>query len=257
MNEKRLESLIERGQDVVRRLLVEQEIANASWAQFTALHRVNSDNENGLKNTLQRLCLYSGLRSLADALIRDTLLALFRMTDDPGNNRITLCVISKLLSDAALQEERVSWLEQCPIPSGDICHKKIKFISELVPPRWGPNIIPKDKRLSNFRLQLQPIRNKLIAHAQPFESLKIALRSVEDFRSLVEELVLSAQFIFRGAAGIGTFEARSTEAEEFWSYIVQGFLAERSRSHTHKRDSQIGRTVVQAPKRSLRWRASI
>lgn len=229
MNKQHVELSIERGHDIVRRLLTEQEIANTSWAQFTALHRANSDDQNGFKTALQKLCLYSGLRSLADALIRDTLLALFRMTDDPGNDRITLCVISKLLSDSTLQEERLRWFEQCPIPSDDICNEKIKFILGLVPPKWGVHTSLKDTRLSDFRLQMKPVRDRLIAHAQPFESLELALHSIDDFRTLVEGLVLSAQFIFRGAAGIGTFEARSTEAEEFWSYIVQGFLAERAR----------------------------
>lgn len=157
MSEKRIELAIEKGRDVVRRLLMEQEIANASWAQFTALHRANLDKESDFKNTLKRLCLEFGLRSLADALIRDTLLALFRMTDDPGNDRMTLCAISKLLSDATLQEERVHWLDQCPIPSGEICNEKIKLISGLVPPKWGSDTSLKDRRLSDFRLQMKPI----------------------------------------------------------------------------------------------------
>ena len=76
---------------------------------------------------------------------------------------------------------------------------------------------------------MKPIRDNLIAHALPFESLQLALHSIDNFRTLVEELVLSAQFIFRGAAGIGTFQVRLTEAEEFWSYIVQGFVIERTR----------------------------
>ena len=188
MSEHHVEPLIEEGLNIVRRLLMEQEIANASWAQFTALHRANLNNKNEFKTTLKRLSLYSGLQNLADALIRDTLLALSRMTDDPGNNRITLCGISKILNNSTLQEERVRWLEQCPIPSGNICKEKINLILGLVPPKWGSDVILKDKRLSDFRLQLKPIRNKLIAHALPFESLQLALHSIDNFRTLVEEL---------------------------------------------------------------------
>lgn len=177
---------------------------------------------------MDELCLSSRLTSLADALIRDTLIALFRMTDDPGNNRFTLCAISKLLGSASLQTERVNWFEQCPVPSGEVCKQKINFVLQVVPSKWGAGTKLHDDGLLSLRTELKPIRDKLIAHALPFDGLQLALHRIDDFHTLTGKLVSAAEWIFEGAAPSNRFNPRSRETEEFWYYVVRGFVLEPS-----------------------------
>jgi hypothetical protein len=207
MTEQPIEAALEKGRAIASRLYTELEMANASWAHLTALHRAHSNPQTGLKYALSKLYLTPRLTSLADALIRDTLLALFRITDDPSKNRQTLCAVSKLLSSPSLQGERIRWFEELPIPSGDLCKEQIHLVRSLVPSGWAPKPSLESERLLAFREQLRPIRDRLLAHAAPFERIQFALHAVEDFRKLTGQLVIAARFIFEGAAGLDTFEA--------------------------------------------------
>jgi hypothetical protein len=223
MSDDKFEAAIAEGKDIVKRLLLDQDGAHSSWAHLTALHRAYSNPQTRLKAKLDWLALSSRLTSLADALIRDTILALLRMTDDPNKDCVTLCGISKILADTAVQKERISFFEQLPFATGQDCNRKISFILDLVPQAWPAKPQLRDSRLSGLRAELRPIRDKLIAHAIPFERIPLAMHRVDDFLTLNSELVSHAQWIFEGAAPSNLFATRLRETEEFWACVVRGF----------------------------------
>src|ERR1700730_12475837 len=107
--------------EFVGRLLRDQEQANASWAHFIALDRAYSERSSPLKASLDSLALPPTLHCAADAYIRDPLLALLRLTDDPGRDRISLCGIAKLLHLEEVRTARISYFERSVIPCGRDC----------------------------------------------------------------------------------------------------------------------------------------
>jgi len=223
MSANEIDPAIAEGQAIVKRLLLDQESAHSSWAHFTALDRAYSHQQSAFKAKLDWLSLSSRLTSLADALIRDTILALLRMTDSPNKDCVTLCGISTLLADATVQQERICFFEQLPFATGEDCRRKISLILDLVPQTWPPKSQLRDTRLSSLRTELRPIRDKLIAHAIPFERIQLLVPRVDDFLFLNSELVSAAQWIFEGAAPSNLFATRLRETEEFWAYVVRGF----------------------------------
>jgi hypothetical protein len=152
-------------------------------------------------------------------------MALFRMTDAPSKERLSLCVIANLLSQPSLVEERRKFFKACPSAEVKACDQRIEFILSLVPPDWKPDYRLQNTRLAGCREALRPLRDKLIAHALPFDQLKVALSTIDDFRTLVGQLVSAAQWVFKGATPNDPFEARLKEAREFWSYVPSGFAA--------------------------------
>jgi hypothetical protein len=81
MNTNEVEEAINEGNAIVDRLLIDIVIARSSWAHLSALHLSYGSPNSKFKDQLQQLALSARLFSLADALIRDTLMALYRMTD--------------------------------------------------------------------------------------------------------------------------------------------------------------------------------
>lgn len=218
---------------VTVRLMAEAGTARQSWALFEGLNGRDDQHRAVLVEGAMSLGLQRPLNGLVNALTRDTLLTLLRMTDPPGDDKLTLCRLSKLLSNQELIEERIAdardWIPGSPGELADqdaaTCASAIKFITDLVPPLWGKSA-PTDPRLFNLRSKLRPVRDKVLAHS--IDTTEVIMPVVEDMRQFLDlggKLVSKAQLVFRGSwmSEQADFGSRLIEATELWDRAQMGF----------------------------------
>ena len=225
-------SIIE-GAEVVDRLKHEQEIANQAWAHFLALHRSYTSKDERWKTALDELSQFPRLAQIADALIRDTLSACFRLLD-MDDRSFTLLRVQKLLSIQAVRGHRLAFFEQCKFTTRDQAVAKIDCFMSFFPAKWPvgndkqkhwPNKseVPTDWTLADLRAELIHVRHKLIAHAGTF-SKHIPIKKLDNLVKLTDQLVCSAEWIFKGSSGGSTLPHRQIEAADFWSCVENGFI---------------------------------
>ena len=91
---------LEGGRRCTERAIVEIAAARKAWAIFEALNGREDADRVTLRDSVKKLGLSTSANAIAKALVRDTLLTLFRITDAPGTDKLTLCRISACLQDA-------------------------------------------------------------------------------------------------------------------------------------------------------------
>ena len=92
------------GQRIAERLRSEARWSQQAWALWEALNGGATDSRKGFREALHHLGLGGQVGFLQGVLLRDALLALFRISDQEGKDRLTLCAIARLLKDDELRK---------------------------------------------------------------------------------------------------------------------------------------------------------
>lgn len=220
---------------VTDRLITEIRSARKSMALFEALNGIDETRRAKFHKAANDRGLGSQIHGVVNALIRDVLQTLLRMTDQPSIDNLTLCRLSKLLTNSDLRQEREddarNWIPDSPkeLEEADAARQvaAMKFITDLVPPRWNDSSLPSERRLCDLRKKMKQIRDSILAHSRDINNVPLpAYNEIREFLSLVSEIVDKAQLVFRGAAVSWKteFDRRLQEANEFWDICQQGFL---------------------------------
>ena len=206
-------------------------MANQAWSHFVSLNDAYNSVDGQWKASLNTLSQSARLFQVADALIRDTLMACFRLLDldDSG---ITLLRIHEILSIQAVRTNRLSFFAQCQFTSQDQAIERIDLFMSYFPTEWSSdakqkrwpkqNECPKDWTLADLRAELVPVRHRLIAHAGTF-SRNVPIEKIDKLVKLTDELVCLAEWLFKGCSA-STLTARQTETVAFWGAIQNGFI---------------------------------
>jgi hypothetical protein len=166
-------SSVAEGRRCTERVLVEVAAARKALALFEGLNGNDDAARAPLRDSVSHLGLSTCANGVAMALVRDTLLILFRVTDPPDRDRLTLCRISWALQDqavvASLVQDARGWSANLSHSFADqdaaTCVAAIDFIKNLVPPKWDAKSPPPGPRLFNLRTKLKDVRNHVIAHS--------------------------------------------------------------------------------------------
>ncbi len=207
---KELNQRLTEAERVTNRLAVEAGAARQSWALFEGLNGRDQRHRGGLHAAVNSLGLSRPFNGIVNALQRDALLTLMRMTDPPGrdNDSLTLCRISKLLEAPDLRDDRResarNWVPNSPEQFADAdaaqCAVAMKAITDLVPPQWTKTP-PLDSRLHYLRTKLKPIRDSVLAHSIDTRGLSMpTVNDIREFLQVVGEAVEQSQLVFRGSS---------------------------------------------------------
>ena len=173
---------LEEGRRTTDRVVVEILAARKSWALFEAFNGKDDAARAQLRVSVSALGVVTCANGIAMALVRDTLLALFRVSDAPGSDKLTLCRLSRALQDpgvvASLEQDARQWSARITPYSQKFaekdaatCRRAISLITSTVPPKWDANSPPSDPRLFNLRTKLKDVRDHVIAHSVGFFGL--------------------------------------------------------------------------------------
>lgn len=223
---------IEAGKRIAGRLRSEARWARQAWALWEALNGGSQDTRSELRESLQYLGLGGQVGFFQGVLVRDTLLALFRISDQKNKDRLTLCAISHLLEDDRLRaklatkdrfiaEGCTEWLADFEAREQP---KRIAVIRSYVPPKWLDQP-PKERALYDLRHRLKDTRDKVLAH--PLDATGVIQPSVDDIRQflkLTATLVRNAELVFLGSAHTtdDQYRVHVEEATKLWGLLQEG-----------------------------------
>jgi AbiU2 len=230
---------VEEGRRTTDRVVGEILAARKSWALFESFNGKDDAARAQLRASVSALGLVTCANGIAMALVRDTLLALFRISDAPGSDKLTLCRLSRSLQDpgvvARLEQDARRWSARMTPYSQKFadedaatCRRAISLITTIVPPKWDANSPPSDPRLFNLRTKLKDVRDHVIAHSVDTSGVMFPHRNdIMEFLDLASELVEKAQLVFRGTSAQweDDFKSRLKEATVFWDCCQQGLAA--------------------------------
>ncbi len=229
------EDWLAQGKAVTERLLVDIRLASASWAHFEAINGETEESCAEFRRAVNKLGHSRTIDGLMRIFLRDTLMALFRMSDDPGTDRLTLLTASKLLRDPQAVEKRMESVrgqfEDWRATEMDSLKHKIDTITDCVPQKWKDTSSLKSSVLNNFRSELRPLRDTLLAHAR--YTNRMVHPQVNDIRSwlkLSDELASACHHIFKDAPISNMLETYLPEQNLFWDYAARGFVATASQT---------------------------
>jgi hypothetical protein len=167
------------------------------------------------------------------ALVRDTLMSLFRVTDAPGADRLTFCRLSRLLEIEALWENRKeaarNWIAssypELREKDASTCTASMQAIVDAVPTLWKENAPPVDRRLFDLRTRLAHLRKGTLAHALGEADGNVAIGDIRNFMNVTSELAQHAELVFMGVAPSWQAEwcIGLKDANEFWDCCQKGF----------------------------------
>ena len=216
---------------VTKRLVAEAGAARQSWALFEGLRGRDNQHRKAMLIGATHLCLNGPLNGLSSALGRDTMLTLMRMTDPPGDDKLTLCRLSKLLECNDLKKDRIevarNWIPASPAEFVDAdaarCAAAMKAITDLVPPLWS--VPPSNRSIYDLRIKLKPVRDAVLAHS--IDTAGVIMPGNNDiliFLRVVSEVVEFAQLVFLDSAisWKRDFEIRLREATALWDLCQDG-----------------------------------
>ena len=227
-----LSTLLGRAQQTTTRVCSELRNTQLVWANFEAIYGIEGAPRDQFAERVYSLGLGNTLHSLRIALVRDTLMSLFRVTDPPNTDRLTFCRLSRLLGDEALRENRKeaarNWIASSypELREKDAltCASSMQAITDAVPPLWNKSAPPVDSRLFDLRTKLGPLRKGSLAHALDKSDGNVAIGEIRSFIKVTSELAQHAELVLTEAApswDLG-WRIRLKEANEFWDCCQKG-----------------------------------
>jgi hypothetical protein len=242
MNEDEITREINKGHRITERLCQELNIAISSWAHFEAINGESDQTRHQFRQAMHWLQVSH--KGLLAATIRDAILALCRIVDDPRPDGFSLIELSRLLNS---EELRTALIKNARLRAprfeaddnansqADKCNRKIELIRDHVPLQW--NTKPKVVTLRVWRNDLiWPLRNKVLAH--PGDTASIVQPKVDQIRDgleLINELVSAAHHIFVGSPlPTNTLNQPTQSANKFWNYAQIGFIDAFEKDQAHK-----------------------
>jgi uncharacterized protein (DUF433 family) len=229
---------LRKGTEVTKRLRTDIQLASASWAHFEAINGENEESRASFRDAVGRLGHSVTIDRLMRIFVRDTLMALFRMSDDESKDRLTLLAVSRLLDD----QSAIGWRLQA-IPNifegfqeieGNILSNKISLIKDRVPGRWRVCNHLKDPALYEFRKKLRPLRDAFLAHAGCSRDVKDPrIDEIRGWLKLSDELTSACRHVFMETPVDNTLEVLLQEYNLFWEHAAHGFVVNASRGARH------------------------
>ena len=145
-------ALLDLAQRITQRVCDEVSNAQLVWAHFEATNGASDDDRAQLRAGVSRLGLGNVMKALRLAVARDTLMALFRVTDNPGKDKdcLTLCHLSLLLGDERLHKDRLiaaagwsrSTYPELREKNAATCANAMRAFKDAVPHLIGKTIAP-------------------------------------------------------------------------------------------------------------------
>jgi uncharacterized protein (DUF433 family) len=233
---EKYETWLTEGKAVTERLLIDLKLASASWAHFEAINCETEESRADFRRALNEPDHSGTIDGLMSLFLRDTLMALFRMSDPCDNKRHTFLKVSGLLHENQFTEQR---LESIPIANElfleyevRILRDKISKFKDCVPAKkWGNGESLPNLKLHNYRIELLPLRNSLLAHAGDFLGNKDAqINKTRDWLKLSNELVSTCHHIFMGSPISNMLETYLPKQNLFWDHAARGFVATASQA---------------------------
>lgn len=238
-----LEKQLEEGRRIAQRLRVEARWVQWTWASWEALNGKADDNRKEFREALTHLGLGEQAGLLQELLVRETLLALFRMSDQRGDDRLTLCAISGLLQDdnvrtrlaakeRLIDEGCAEWLADFEAGKQP---ERIAVIRDFVPPRWS-DLAPNKPALHELRQKLKGVRDKLLAHSLDGAGVTLPIvNEMQQFLQITIKLVRNSELIFLGSAQTGDdqLQVHLDGASRFFDLLEEGPIG------AYKRDMEL------------------
>jgi hypothetical protein len=225
---------IAEGKKIVLRLRREMKLAQLAWAHWEAINGKLSVDRRELRAAVDRLGLGREFDGLRGIFARETVLVLYRMTDPPGEDRQTLCRLSKIISDSGVCDRLASkcwliqdgWLDY--VAEGELKHRhaRLERIRQRIPPKWS-DVPPKRPAVYNLRSKLQPLRHHVLAHV--IDDSRIAYAQVRELRAfmrLVSGLVMEADLLFCGMSNETLWDETLAATNRLWDHFSIGPIEE-------------------------------
>jgi hypothetical protein len=225
MSSKSIGQQIQKGQAVAKRLAQDLHIAQSSWAHWEAMNGEMGTSRQDFRDAINWLLVSP--QGLVGALLRDTLMALSRNVDKNGAS--SLRAVTKLLNDPALSSSLIARARDVPMIGKyeeRLIQVKIQFFTDRVPPQWHSKQPPPIPDLHNWRVQIEELRNQVLAHSGASMKLdKIQVNKIREGFELISPLVEAAHHIFVGSLLPNTtFTNLVKRANRFWDYGEIGFI---------------------------------
>jgi hypothetical protein len=244
MRQRGIESQITRGRQIADRLRHELNIAESSWAHFEAMNGGTTEARNQFRQAMEGLLASN--RGLLAAVVRDAIMALCRIVDNPRKDGFPLIEASKLLDG---QELRTALIDRAgaraprfeedsnsyPKCEAGLVEAKIALIRSTVPLQWNKK--PENTMLYEWRERFEHLRDKVLAHPGNVESIvKPNANEIREGFSLISKLVSASCHIFVGSPlpsnSMGQLIDR---ANCFWNYAQTGFVDAADRDNHARR----------------------
>lgn len=228
-----LDEKIELGKKAAIRLREELDWAQKSWASFEAINGRQNDATKRIYDAKNYLLCSGHDVFLKNLFWRETLLSLFRMTDQHQNDTQNLCTIQHVLRINRCAERvcEKGWFESLGYPEflleSEIAAQslRIKHILQIIPQKWS-DPEPDKPVLHKLRTKLRSLRDSSFAHLLETTPPKTYPNQIRAFLRISECLVYRSQLIFCGSAAEPreAFGQKMTAAQRYFDYANDGFL---------------------------------
>ena len=206
--------------DIAMRLRNELRIATLNWATVEAFNATFEGFRDRLIAEDAWQAPMFGVRAMA----RDVIMTLMHVTDGPGHDydRETICRFVGLFNGGTSHEiAEATGASEANVAEG------LSYLRARVPALWGKNHpLPGNRELADIRTRFEPIRNRLLAHAQVYSSLDLRrdVPKTREFLRLVSRLSDAACMICNVPRDDlqDRWDGAFAEAERFWKIVAVG-----------------------------------
>ncbi len=161
------------GRNCSRRIVKEVQIAIKSWALFNAMNGNENHSRKDMQASLKQLQLSDKMVYMRLVMAFDTLMAIFRVTDQKSKDNLTFCNLAIELADAEFLDEMIQYNKNEFSKLGtsfeqkfeDNSRKYVKEYLDTFPLNWNKTKNLSNKKIFEFRNQYKPLRDNFLAHS--------------------------------------------------------------------------------------------
>jgi hypothetical protein len=213
-----IEQKVENGRAIAKRLVVDLNVAQSSWAHWEAINGETAGTRRKFREAISQV--WGSPVSLTAALLRDTLMALSRIVDKTGKASL-LKIRPLLISNKQFLIDRAREFSKF---EATLIEEKITCFIDTVPKQWD-NHPPRNSDLYDWRKPIEKLRHEVLAHSDPLVELdKIQLNEIRRGFELIWPLVKDAHHIFDGSQPPDGITELKKRANQFWDYAEVGFI---------------------------------
>lgn len=217
---------------IAKRILEEAQGATSVWANWEAINDELIPDKDTSK-AVKHLEL-GALGVIRTALLRDALLAAYRLSAPYKPNTVTLCTFVQLTAAPTIAAKLGS--EQWALDLGHHPRiakhamtenaRRVSRLHSIVVKDWTKSP-PKDRKLLELREAIKPVRDNFLAHSLDIEGVDHPI--IDDIRHMIKltlELATDMAFVFLGSAvEADKFQEFCRErAAKFWQFAFQAPL---------------------------------
>ncbi|MGH1405549.1 MAG: hypothetical protein ACRBBJ_03195 [Rhodomicrobiaceae bacterium] len=214
--------------------MTEVRVAIKSWALFNAMNGNEHHKRKELQLALNHLKLSDKMIYMRLVMATDTIMAIFRVTEQKGKDKLTFCTLARDLADAEFLEQifnyhknknlNLNYFDQVYENNSRIYAKE--FL-EIFPKKWDKSNSNNltNKKILKFRENYKDIRDKLLAHSVSHANLKQP--TIDEISQTIELLSIQASqvhYIYSGnSEQLNEFsKIQQKESLELWNTFEEG-----------------------------------